>query len=79
MEGKHLMITCTLTVNDQEIPTHALIDCALMGIAFMHQDLTGHHQIPCQELKKKRHVEVICGRPIKSGDITHIATGSDDN
>jgi len=27
MEGKHFVITCTLTVNNQEIATHALIDC----------------------------------------------------
>jgi hypothetical protein len=26
MEGKHLVITCSVTVNNQEIPTHALID-----------------------------------------------------
>jgi hypothetical protein len=38
MEGKHLVITCSLTVNNQEIPTHALIDCGAMGIAFIDQD-----------------------------------------
>ena len=27
MEGKRLVITCTMTVNHQDIPTHALIDC----------------------------------------------------
>jgi hypothetical protein len=26
LEGKHLVVTCSLTVNNQEIPTHALID-----------------------------------------------------
>jgi len=73
MEGKHLVITCTLTVNNQEIPTHALIDCGATGIAFMDQDFARHHQIPIQELKEKKQVEVIDGRPIESGDITHIA------
>jgi hypothetical protein len=73
MEGKHLVITCTLTVNNQEIPTHALIDCGATGIAFMDQDFACHHQIPLQELKEKGQVEVIDGRPIESGDITHIA------
>jgi len=73
MEGKHLVITCTLTVNNQEIPTHALIDCRATGIALMDQDFARHHQIPLQELKEKRQVEVIDGRPIESGDITHIA------
>jgi hypothetical protein len=73
MEGKHLVITCSLTVNNQEIPTYALIDCGATGIAFMDQDFARHHQIPLQELKEKKQVEVIDGRPIESRDITHIA------
>jgi len=72
MQGKHLVITSTLTVNNQEIPTHALIDCGATGIAFMDQDCTRHYQIPLQELKEKKQVEVIDRRPIESGDITHI-------
>jgi hypothetical protein len=73
MERKHLVITCTLTVNNQEIPTHALIDCGATGIAFMDYDFACHHQIPLQELKKKKQVEVSERRLIESGDITHIA------
>ena len=73
MEGKHLVITCTLTVNNQEIPTHALIDCGATGIAFMDQDFACHHQVPLQELKQTRQVQVLDGRPMESGDITHIA------
>jgi hypothetical protein len=72
MEGKHLVITCSLTVNNQEIPAHALIDCGATGIAFMDQDFARHHQIPLQELMQKKKVEVIDRRPIESGDITHI-------
>jgi hypothetical protein len=60
-------------MNNQEIPTHSLIDCGAMGIAFMDQDFACHHQIPLQELKGKKQVEVIDGRPIESGDVTHIA------
>jgi hypothetical protein len=73
MEGKHLVITCTLTVNNQEISTHALIDCGATGIAFMDQDFGRHHQIPLEELNEKKQIEVIDRRPIKSGDITYIA------
>jgi len=73
MDGKHLVITCTLTMNDQEILTHALIDCGGTGMAFMDQDLARDHQIPLQGLKEKRHVEVIDGRPIESRDITYVA------
>jgi hypothetical protein len=46
MEGKYLVITCSLTVNNQEIPTHALIDGGATGIAFMDQDFAHHHHIP---------------------------------
>ena len=73
MEGKHFVITCTLTVNNQEIPTHPLIDGGATGIAFMDQGFARHHQIPREESKEKQHVEVIDGRLIESGDITHIA------
>jgi len=73
MEGKRLVITCTLTVNNQEIPTHALNDCGATGIAFMDPDYAHHHQIPLQELKEKPQVEVIDRRPIECGDITHLA------
>ena len=60
-------------MNNQEIPTHALIDCGATGIAFIDQHFACHHQIPLQELKEKKQVEVIDRRPIESGDITHIA------
>jgi len=73
MEGKHLVITCTLTVNNQEIPTHALIDCEAMGIAFMDQDFACCQQIPLQEQKQRRLAEVMDRRPIESGHITHSA------
>jgi hypothetical protein len=72
MDGKHLVITCTLTVNTQEIPTHALIHCGATGIAFMDQDFACHHQIPHQELTQKKQLEVVIGRSIESGNITHI-------
>jgi hypothetical protein len=72
LEGKHLVITCTLTMNNQEIPTHALIDCSAIGIAFMDKDFACHHQIPLQELREKIQVKVIDGRSITSGDIMRI-------
>jgi hypothetical protein len=78
MEGKHLVITCSLTIHDQVIQTHALIDCGAMGIAFMAQDFACQHEVPLKELKEKRQVEVIDGRTIESGDITHVAEVSMD-
>jgi hypothetical protein len=73
MEGKHLVITCSLTIRDQVIQTHALIDCGATGIAFMDQDFARHHEVPLKDLREKRQVEVIDGRTIDSADITHPA------
>jgi hypothetical protein len=44
-----------------------------MGIAFMDENFTRHHNIAVQELKAERQVELIDGRTIESGDITHLA------
>jgi len=60
-------------MNNQEIPTHALIDCGATGIAFMDQDCARHHQMPHEELKPKRQVAVIDRGNLESGDITHVA------
>jgi len=49
MEVKHLVITCTLTVNNHQIPTHSLINCRASGIAFTDQHFARHHQIPVYE------------------------------
>jgi hypothetical protein len=73
MDGKHLVITGTLTVSYREIPTQALIECRATGIGFINQDFALNHQIPIQELKHKKQVEVIARSPIESEDITHIA------
>lgn len=72
IEGKHSVVTCTLTVNNEEIPTHALIYCGATGIILLEEDFNHHHQIPLQELKEKTKVEVIDRRCIEPGDIPHL-------
>jgi hypothetical protein len=49
MEGKHMVITCSLTIRDQVIQIHALIDCGATGIAFMVQDFARHHEVPLKD------------------------------
>ena len=51
MERKHLVITCTLTMNNPEIPRHARINCGATGSAFLDENFAPHHQILLQELK----------------------------
>jgi hypothetical protein len=60
-------------VNNQEMPTHALTVCRATGIALMDQDFACHHHILSQELNERKQIEVIDGRSIVAGDITHIA------
>jgi len=73
MEGKHLVILCKLSFGDKTIASHALIDCGATGIAFVDENFARHHQLPLTSLEHPRALEVIDGRPISSGDITHAA------
>jgi hypothetical protein len=71
MEGKHLVISCNIAFGDKTVASHALIDCGATGVAFVDEDFARHHQLPLTPLKHPRALEVIDGRPISSGDITH--------
>jgi transposase InsO family protein len=73
LDGKHLVITCTIIVNENSIRTYALIDCGATGIAFMDESFARRHQVPLEKLSQPRVLEVIDGRPIESGAITHLA------
>ena len=72
MEGNHLVVTCILEDSNTKIPTHALVDCGATGYAFIDEDFVRHHQLPLFRLKTARSLEVIDGRPIESGDVTHL-------
>jgi len=74
MEGEHLVVSCTLSVNGHTIATHGLIDSGATGIAFIDKNVARHHQLPLIPLLNPRSLEVIDGHPILSGDITHTAT-----
>ena len=76
MEGKHLVILCNVSFGDKTIASHALIDCGATGVAFVDEDFARHHRLPLTPLKYPRALEVIDGRPISSGDITHTANAT---
>jgi len=67
------VVLCKLSFGNKTIATHALIDCGATGIAFIDEDFARHHQLPLTPLQYPRSLEVIDGRPISSGDITHHA------
>ena len=73
LDGKHIVISCSLIFGNIRVQTHALIDCGATGYAFVDEKFARHYQIPPFQLKKPRTVEVIDGWPIASGDITHCA------
>jgi predicted aspartyl protease len=72
MDGNHLILTCTLSLNCKEIPTHTLIDCGATGYTFIDQDFADHYKLPLCPLKIPRVLEVINRCKISLGNITHI-------
>ncbi len=69
MDSKHLVVKCSLKIEDKIIDTHALIDCGATGIAFIDKDFVHHHQLQEKEVKESRELEVKDGRPIESGTV----------
>jgi hypothetical protein len=61
MNGNHLVVTYTLSLNTKEIPTHTLIDCEAMGYALIDQDFTDRHKLPLCPLQTPCTLEVIDG------------------
>ena len=72
LDGNHIIVTVTLNDNDIQIPTHALVDCGATGYAFIDEDFVCLHTLPMFKLKNPRNLEVIDGRSIESGTITHM-------
>ena len=72
LDGHHLIIKCTIEDPPRRLDTHALVDCGATGYAFIDKDYASQHNLPLYTLKDPRQLEVIDGRPIDSGDITHI-------
>ena len=73
LDGKHIVISCSLSFGDIPVQTHALIDCDATGYTFVDEEFARQYQIPQFQLKKPRTVKVIDGRPITSRNITHLA------
>jgi hypothetical protein len=61
MDGNHLVMMCTLSLNTKEIPTHALINCGAIGYAFIDQEFADHYKLPLCPLKIPYALEVIDG------------------
>lgn len=75
MDGNQFVVTCSVSQNKNTfVPTFALIDTGASGYAFVDESFVRHHKLNMTPLKIPRQVEVIDGRPIRSGKITHFVT-----
>jgi transposase InsO family protein len=68
LEGGHLVIQCSLN----EISSHALVDCGATGFSFIDENFARQHGWDLIPLHEPRVLEVIDGRRISSGTITHV-------
>lgn len=73
MDGKHLVISCTILFYDVLIQTFILVDTGATRFAFVDMDFVRLHFFPFQAIKDTCIIEVIDSRPIDSGAVTHIA------
>lgn len=71
--AKHLLTSCILLINNVSIRIFALVVTGATAFAFINKDFTSLDSLPLQLLKEPRHFEVIDGRPMDSGAVTHIA------
>jgi hypothetical protein len=69
LEEGHLVLECTLNKNT---PSHALVDCGATGKSFIDENFARQHQWDLISLHEPRVLEVIDGRRISSGTITHV-------
>jgi len=72
LEGEHLVVAATLRNNNHSIQTSAMINTGATGFAFIDENFVRQHNLPRYTLNPPRDLEVIDGRPIESGQITHI-------
>ena len=72
LDGHHLIVKCTIEDSLSRLKSHSLVDCGAFGFPFIDKDYAHHHNLPLHSLKELRHLQVIDGRPIDSGKITHV-------
>ena len=72
LDGSHLIIKCVIEDSLRRLDSHGLIDCGTSGFAFIDDNYAQRHHLPRYSLKEPRRLEVIDGRPIDSGNLTHI-------
>jgi len=72
LEAEHLFVAATLRNGDHSIQTPAMIDTGATGFAFIDENFVCQHKLPHYRLNPAQDLKVIDGRPIESGQITHL-------
>ena len=72
LDGSHLIVQYTLVDPHRRLDSHALVDCGASGFSFIDWEFARQHNLTQYTLKEPRWLEVLDGRPIDSGDITHM-------
>jgi hypothetical protein len=70
MESKHLVVKYSLKIGERIIKIQTFIDCRATRIVIVQIDFVCHHQLEGNKSNQSRELEVISGRPIKSGIFT---------
>jgi hypothetical protein len=71
MEGKHLVVSFTLANNNSSFSSFALIDSRATRFGFIDGNFIHHQNISQLPRLNPCSLQVIDGRPINSGIITH--------
>ena len=72
MDENHIVISTQIQDESSLISTHALVDCGATRFAFIDEEFARNHNFPLFKLKKPHCLEIIDGRLIESGLITHM-------
>ena len=71
LDGNHIVVKCSLKSHNPIIES-APCDTGATGYAFIDENFARQHNLPKYKLRTPRPLDVIDGRPIASGDVTHM-------
>lgn len=72
MDGKHVVISCTLPDKIISVGTFTFVNFDTTGFAFIDMNFASKHFLVLAPLKTPRHIEVMDGRLINSGAVSHV-------
>ena len=72
LDGSHLIIKCTFVEPHRRLDSQALVDCGASRFSFFDREFARQHNLPQYTLREPHRLEIIDGRPIDKGDITHM-------